>query len=193
MRAVAQLAAPIRGIADYSRLVSEDYRQYRPTIWTAWAAAAVLAFATGPAAWEWRAALAELRETQIEQSQFLADQARQKREAGDAGSAAVLALDALPDAGVMDRPYVPEAELQLGAAWRDLRERLVLGHKAEVIGAAFSRDGKRIVTASRGQDRPHLGLDDRTASRRATQRPRGCSVQRRVQPRRQAHRHHFQG
>ena len=43
MRAVAQLAAPIRGIADFSRLVSEDYRQYRRTIRTAWAAAAVLA------------------------------------------------------------------------------------------------------------------------------------------------------
>jgi len=34
MRAVAQLAAPIRGIADFSRLVSDDYRQYRRTLRT---------------------------------------------------------------------------------------------------------------------------------------------------------------
>jgi MTH538 TIR-like domain (DUF1863) len=49
MLAVAQLAAPIRGIADFSRLVSEDYRQYRRTIRAAWAAAAVLAWVSAAA------------------------------------------------------------------------------------------------------------------------------------------------
>jgi WD40 repeat protein len=49
---------------------------------------------------------------------------------------------------------VPELELQLDGAWRDLRERLVLtGHTNVVQSAAFSPDGKRIVTAS----------DDKTA------------------------------
>jgi hypothetical protein len=43
MRAVAQLVAPIRGITDFSRLISEDYRQHRRTIWTTWAAAGTLA------------------------------------------------------------------------------------------------------------------------------------------------------
>jgi MTH538 TIR-like domain (DUF1863) len=57
MRAVAQLAAPIRGIADFSRLVSEDYRQYRRTISTAWAAAGVLAFVTVAAVSQWRTAV----------------------------------------------------------------------------------------------------------------------------------------
>ena len=38
--------------------------------------------------------------------------------------------------------------MQLDGAWRDLRERLVLGHEAAVTSAAFSPDGKRIVTAS---------------------------------------------
>src|SRR5271155_2227200 len=59
MRAVAQLAAPIRGIADFSRLVSEDYRQYRRTIRTAWAAAGVLACVSTAALWQWRTAVAE--------------------------------------------------------------------------------------------------------------------------------------
>jgi hypothetical protein len=90
-----------------------------------------------------------LGKAQIVQSRFLADQARQQRAAGDAGTAVLLALEALPDAaaGVV-RPYVPEAELQLDGTWRDLRERLVLGHGDWASSAAFSPDGKRIVTAS---------------------------------------------
>jgi WD domain, G-beta repeat len=223
MRAVAQLAAPIRGVADFSRLVSEDYRQYRRTIWTASAAAAVLAFATLVAVWQWRTAVsqadradnaakeavaqrdladranaeaqanaeqaranateakanakkadanaeqakasateakgnaekaqvnaekanANLREAQIAQSRYLADEARRQRTT-DPGTAVLLALEALPDNAGIGRPYVPEAELQLDGAWRDLRERLVLGHKFTVNRAAFSPDGQRIVTA----------------------------------------------
>ena len=44
----------------------------------------------------------------------------------DPGTAVLLAVEGLPDATAgIDRPYVPEAELQLNGAWRDLRERLV--------------------------------------------------------------------
>src|SRR5215472_16543482 len=75
MRAVAQLAAPIRGISDFSRLVSEDYRQHQRTMRTAWAAAAVLAFVTLAAIWQWREAtsqrdqaLGNLHEAQVAQS-----------------------------------------------------------------------------------------------------------------------------
>ena len=61
----------------------------------------------------------------------------------------MLALEALPDdAAGASRPYVPEAELQLDSGWRDLRERLDLGHDDAVSSAAFSPDGTRIVTAS---------------------------------------------
>jgi WD40 repeat protein len=154
MQAVAQLAAPIRGISDFSRLVSEDYRQHQRTIRTAWAAAGVLALVTVVAVWQWREAthqrdqaLANLREAQIAQSRFLSDQARAKDEAGDAGTATLLALEGLPDAET-ERPEVPEADLQLEGGWRDLRERLDLGHDGSVSSAAFSPDGKRIVTAS---------------------------------------------
>ena len=92
----------------------------------------------------------ELMKAQTTQSRFLADLARQQRAAGDAGTAVLLALEALPDhAAGTNRPYVPESELQLDGAWRDLRERLVLGgHEGAVSKAAFSPDGKRIVTAS---------------------------------------------
>ena len=88
-----------------------------------------------------RRADAALKLAQTTQSLFLAYLASQQRSAGDAGTAALLALEALPNA---------EAELQLDEAKRELRERFVLkGHEAAVLSAAFSPDGKRIVTASR--------------------------------------------
>ena len=183
MRAVAQLAAPIRGVADFSRLVSEDYRQYRRTIWTAWAAAAVLAWVSAAALWQWRTAIvqrdravhaegaankanaeaqanakqardnaaeagANLLAAQLRELRFLADEASQQRTV-DTGTAALVALEALPDAATgNNRPYVPEAELQLDGALRDLREQLVLGHEGVSTDGAFTPDGKRIVTGS---------------------------------------------
>jgi WD40 repeat protein len=184
MRAVAQLAAPIRGI-DFSRLVSEDFKQHRRMMWTAWAAAAALACLSAAALWQWRTAVAQrdradqatndavtqrdlatakaaeakanadkanatLREAQIGQSRSLADQGRQQRALGDGGSAILLALEALPDSAAgIDRPYVPEAELQLDGALRNLRERLVMStYQDAANNATFSPDGKRIVTAS---------------------------------------------
>ncbi len=51
----------------------------------------------------------ELQKAQTTQSLFLADLARQHRTAGDAGTAVLLALEALPDyAAGTNRPYVPE-------------------------------------------------------------------------------------
>ncbi len=101
-------------------------------------------------------------------SRFLADLARQQQMRGDGGTALLLALESLPDgaggkargveqststlaggADGIDQVYVPESELQLDGAWRALRERKVLvGHQYAVNGAAFSPDGKRVVTVS---------------------------------------------
>jgi WD40 repeat protein len=97
-------------------------------------------------------AKANLHDAQISQSHFLADLAGRKRTAeGDAGTAALLALEALPDgATATARPYVADAELQLDGAWRELRDRRILGYAGMVLSAAFSPDGKRIVTATTG-------------------------------------------
>jgi WD40 repeat protein len=92
----------------------------------------------------------KLAEAQTTQSRFLADLSRQRRAAGDAAAALLLALEGLPDetAGIARR-YVPEEERALNLAWFALRERFILlGHDKTVYSAAFSPDGKRIVTAS---------------------------------------------
>lgn len=86
----------------------------------------------------------------VTQSRFLADLARQQMVRGNAGSATLLALEALPDiaAGIV-RPHVTEAESALADATNKIRESLVLrGHEAAVLGAIFSPDGARILTAS---------------------------------------------
>jgi hypothetical protein len=117
-------------------------------------AAAVIMMVVGAVAGlQWDKADRALKELQKTQSLLLAGYARQQRTAGDAGTAILLSLEALPDstAGIT-RPYVPESELQLDGAWRELRERLMLkGHAYVVMSAAFSPDGKRIVTASSDQ------------------------------------------
>src|SRR5215831_16847209 len=113
-------------------------------------------------------AKAEFARMQRNESRFLADLARQHQIRGDVGTALLLALESLPGgagsepritgqtavavhggAASIDRVYVPETELQLDGAWRALRERhIVIGHEYAVNGAAFSPDGKRVVTAS---------------------------------------------
>ncbi len=84
------------------------------------------------------------------QSLFLADLANQQTAAGDAGTALLLALEALPEKpSNPDRPYVVEAQHSLYRAVVALRERVVLlGHESEVLHAAWSPDGSRVVTAS---------------------------------------------
>jgi WD40 repeat protein len=84
----------------------------------------------------------------ITQSRFLSDLARQKVSGGDAVGAALLAVEALPDQD-RGRPYVPEAEQALYFALHNLRERgRFQHHRNGVRHAAFSSDGKRVVTSS---------------------------------------------
>jgi WD40 repeat protein len=86
----------------------------------------------------------------LTQSRFLADLGNQRiTAANDAGTALALALEALPDMrnGVA-RPYAAEAEALLLGAHQRLKEIGVLGHGRLLNSAAFSGDGRRIVTAS---------------------------------------------
>jgi hypothetical protein len=84
------------------------------------------------------------------QSLFLADLARQQNERGQYTLAALLALEALPKSmDAPNRPYVPEAEPQLYTAVINLREKWIFtGHQRMVWQAAFSPDGRSVVTAS---------------------------------------------
>ena len=168
MHAVAQLSAPIRGITDFSRLVSEDYRQHKKAMRTAWAAVAALALLTAAAVWQWREAdyqrvqaEQQLRGKQISQSRFLIDQARKSLADHDPGTAMLLAIEALPaEIGAPQaRPYLPEAEAVLFDAVAQERELRALtphvpsidpltGEVASVDEASFSPDGSRVVTAS---------------------------------------------
>lgn len=82
------------------------------------------------------------------QSLFLAAESRRVLNAGDSGTALLLALEALPDpARSIDRPITRDAHLAL----RDALERhnevsVLIGHKAGVRCARFDRAGARVVT-----------------------------------------------
>ena len=168
----AEVTAYVQRSIAFDRAVKERQLKFQRRVTLGAIAAALLMAVIGVfAGWQWKDAASErdrataaekrvaaekdradtkLAEAQTTQSRFLADLARQRRTAGDAGTALLLALEGLPDdtAGIA-RPYVPEAELQLNLAWFALRERLILfGHEGAVFSAAFSPDGKRIVTAS---------------------------------------------
>jgi WD40 repeat protein len=94
-------------------------------------------------------ARARLRDSQISQSRLLANLAHQNRAAGDAGTAVAIALEALPDnAAGSSRPYVPDAELQLSGALRDLHEQRVLDYGGKLRKVVASPDGRRILTYS---------------------------------------------
>lgn len=92
-------------------------------------------------------------ELQVTQSRFLADRANQSTGDGDAATAMLLALEALPDANInKPRPHVPEAEAALIKAYHALRESVVLKeHTGQLSSAMFAPDGRRLVTVSDDQ------------------------------------------
>jgi eukaryotic-like serine/threonine-protein kinase len=86
----------------------------------------------------------------ITQSRFLARYSHAETARGDAVLGALLALAALPHSlTAPERPFLVSADAALEDALVNRRERLVLsGHEGAVKSAAFSPDGKRVVTAS---------------------------------------------
>src|ERR1700730_3976909 len=88
----------------------------------------------------------------LTQSLFLAALAEDKIRAGDVCTGMLLAIEAVPNEqdGAFNRPYSPEAELALFRGYQRLIELAVLGgHVEPVHTAAFSSDGRYVVTASR--------------------------------------------
>jgi WD40 repeat protein len=100
-----------------------------------------------------KSAIQQRNNALLSQSRFLADLANRRNDDGDAGSAVLLSLEALPDTNRrIRRPYAPEAESALYSALRTLRESSVLsGHTAAVRSVAFSSDSTRLLTASTDQ------------------------------------------
>jgi len=85
------------------------------------------------------------------QSRVFTALAMNELESGSEGAAVRLALVALPrDLARPDKPYMPEAEAALYRALDQSREvQRAVGHEGEVLSAAFSPDGRTVVTASR--------------------------------------------
>ncbi|MCP4699605.1 MAG: hypothetical protein GY862_22560, partial [Gammaproteobacteria bacterium] len=83
------------------------------------------------------------------QSLFLADLSRQQTDKGRTVEGMLLALEGLPENG--NRPYVIEAEKKLYHAVlhyeTKMSERFIMEGDSSIIHAAFSPDGKTIVTA----------------------------------------------
>jgi WD40 repeat protein len=163
MELASNFAARIQGIPKED-LLSQEVRQQRKALTLAWSAAALLlvlaSTAVGFAVFGFDRAReagegaqqcrdAACRST-THQSRFLADMARQRNESGDQATALALALEALPDRSRgVKRPYFADAEKELFAAQSNLRQNAELrGHESRVNSVAFSRDGKRFVTAS---------------------------------------------
>lgn len=90
----------------------------------------------------------------IGQSRFLADLANQKIDDGDAQTAALLALAALPDADTSQyRPYEPAAETSLLRALYSDRETRVFAERFDgsnypITEARFSADGAQVLAVS---------------------------------------------
>jgi WD40 repeat protein len=86
-----------------------------------------------------------LREAQSLRLALLADE---RIRAADPGTAIALALSSVSDRIGNVQPHVTWGELQLDVSLRNLHERLLLAHTAEVLTAKFSPDGAYIVTGS---------------------------------------------
>jgi WD40 repeat protein len=92
-------------------------------------------------------------EALISQSRFLADAANREANNGDAVTAALLALEALPNEGESgsdaSRPYVPQAEAAALFSLHRMRERTVLdAHNGSVEHIAVTKDGSHFSSVS---------------------------------------------
>src|SRR5262249_25569494 len=92
-----------------------------------------------------------LVQAEEQRGRVLAALVNQSTRSGNAATAVSLALEALADIGVGNtRPNVSEIEVALFSSWQDLHESSVLHQSSQdrVHSAAFSSDGRRVVTGS---------------------------------------------
>jgi len=135
------------------RFIAESRRLAirRQRAWTA-GTAVVLVVVSGLGMWaeiNRQRATAERDRALVTDSRRLAELARQKTADGDAETAALLALEALPgEAGGGDRPYIRVAHEALNEALVRHRQSAVLRHEGEVRDVTFSPDGRHVLTAA---------------------------------------------
>jgi len=156
---VADLSSPLRG-QPKDELIGEDVRQNRRTrllVRSAIGSLATLLLLVSIAAFTVFQQRQEVK-TQRDQalrneSLALSNLSRQRTEKGDRKQGIHFALEALPaDMNAPNRPYVPDAEAALYTAvtTMDVARRVAAleGHEDNVTNAAFSPDGRSIVTSS---------------------------------------------
>lgn len=141
-------------IRDSFNLLRQDQKRIRwlsalAVVFAAIAAVAVALFFVARA--QTQRAIAEKVLAQTNESKMLVSQAEQANQRNASVDAAALALRALPASmqAPLERPYLAAAEVELYRAAVNLPDSIVLrGHEDRVTFAAFSPDGRRIVTAS---------------------------------------------
>ena len=146
---IADLAAPLHG-RPKDELIGEDVRQHRRALRLQRMVIGGLATLTLGLAIFVQLALSQRNQALITQSRYLSDLSRQVLERGDSGTAVLLALEALPaGGGLLQRPYVPEAEVALYNAIKAHREILTLSaHEGPVNAVAFAPKEARFASAS---------------------------------------------
>jgi WD40 repeat protein len=139
-----ELDGPIR---DFIR--RSDRRARLMQTLTASAAVLFALVATG-AVYAAQRAFQAWRESQVIQSRFLNDAAKQRQQLGDSVTGVLLDLEALPASGsLVERPYVPEVELSLDSIIRSgIRERWVLDHVGAVSDAYASSNNDKVLTVA---------------------------------------------
>jgi WD40 repeat protein len=147
---------------EQARKVAAAERGRRRAAVAGFLAALVLAIAAGWFGWSAEqakdrvqlandSAQAELRKSQEGESHLLANLSRQTTARGDAIEGMSLALQGLPrDLDRPDRPLVNETVLALVTALQSpyYTAKILRGHEAVIKSAAFSPDGRTLVTAS---------------------------------------------
>jgi WD40 repeat protein len=153
---VAELAAPLRGIAK-DELIGEDIRQHhRLNRWRNAALGIVTTLLIGAVAaaaiavQQRQTAIAQRDQAQRNESRALAGLAENEVERGSPATAVRLALAALPmSLSAPNRAYAPQAEGALLFGIQRLRERRKFSHEDRVFSVAFSPDGRMLATGSR--------------------------------------------
>jgi len=99
---------------------------------------------------QWTAAAEQRDQVLQSQSRSLAEEAYRQVEQGDAMTAMLLGLEALPnDVSDPDRPYVPQAQAALYHAHAHNREKALFDpHTAPITKANFGPKGRFLVTAA---------------------------------------------